>query len=486
MQTAHSRRIYDHRIRESILETGDRNLYPELEIPQSRASVAGQALATASATTIRSWVHRGLPDVATSELVAFDRVALISEIHALRQRTTLLAAVVGLLVAMLRVSKNRLDYERYSDDESKAVLLRSVAADTVGKRLASFAGPRTGKQGIAAQLGTSSLASLGFEISPLAPGRGRLRPRRPAELPAVEANAADFPGGREHAETGRERRVSPHVTAYDGSPCSADRSCGRVAIDLVSRRRSRKRLASFAGPRMARKLAWRRPRRRLYPAKPKIGIRASAPGEMLHVDVTIIRLLDGTRAYLHAAIDNYSRRILSWSLEERLGSGGTCRLLREAACQLRGGSRRTAVVTDAGCENVNADVDNLLEDEGLRRTLAQVDITFSNSMIEAFWRSLKHSWLYLHSLESIESLHRLVDFYVHQHNEVMPHAAFEGPTPDEMYFGRGDAVVVKLAATRIKARDQRIEANRVVQCGVCNSDTALPALQLQRPRSRMS
>ncbi len=151
--------------------------------------------------------------------------------------------------------------------------------------------------------------------------------------------------------------------------------------------------------------------------------RAAAPGRHL------IRLFDGTRAFLHAAIDNYSRRILSWSLEDHLGSGGTCRLLRDAACQLRSGSQRTTVVTDAGCENVNSDVDGLLEDEGLRRTLAQVDVTFSNSMIEAFWRSLKHSWLYLHSLESVESLRRLVDFYVRQHNEVMPHAAFEGQTP---------------------------------------------------------
>jgi len=111
MQTAQSRRTYDHRIREAILETGDRNLYAELEIPQS---------------TIRSWIHRGLPDVVTSELVACDRAALISEIHALSQRTALLAAVIGLLTAMLRVSKDRLDYERYSDGASKAVLLRAV------------------------------------------------------------------------------------------------------------------------------------------------------------------------------------------------------------------------------------------------------------------------------------------------------------------------------------------------------------------------
>jgi hypothetical protein len=111
MQTAQSRRIYDHRVREAILETGDRNLYPELQIPQS---------------TIRSWVHRGLPDVVTSELVACDRATLTSEIHALRQRTALLAAVVGLLAAMLRVSKGRLDYERYFDGAAKTVLLRAV------------------------------------------------------------------------------------------------------------------------------------------------------------------------------------------------------------------------------------------------------------------------------------------------------------------------------------------------------------------------
>ena len=73
-----------------------------------------------------------------------------------------------------------------------------------------------------------------------------------------------------------------------------------------------------------------------------------------------------------------------------------------------------------------------------------------------------------------------------KHNEAMPHAAFEAQTPDEMDFGRGDAGVVKLAATRIKARDQRIEANRVAQCDVCNSDISSSALQLHRPRSKMS
>jgi len=77
--------------------------------------------------------------------------------------------------------------------------------------------------------------------------------------------------------------------------------------------------------------------------------------------------------------------------------------------------------------------------------LAQVEVTFSNSMIEAFWRSLKHSWIYLHSLDTAAALRRLVEFYVTAHNEVMPHSAFDGQTPDEMYFGTGGAVTINLA-----------------------------------------
>jgi hypothetical protein len=45
---------------------------------------------------------------------------------------------------------------------------------------------------------------------------------------------------------------------------------------------------------------------------------------------------------------------------------------------------------------------------------------------------LKHAWLYLHTLDSFTALQRLIEFYVAAHNEVMPHSAFGGQTPDEM------------------------------------------------------
>jgi transposase InsO family protein len=118
-------------------------------------------------------------------------------------------------------------------------------------------------------------------------------------------------------------------------------------------------------------------------------------------------------------------RILSWTLEERLGSGGTCHILREAVVQLKNCPEQTIVVADSGSENVNGAVDDLLDGEELTRASAQVEITFSNSMIEAFWRSLKHGWLYLHALDSLAALRRLIEFYVKADNGRGEGGAFE-------------------------------------------------------------
>ncbi len=202
----------------------------------------------------------------------------------------------------------------------------------------------------------------------------------------------------------------------------------------------------------------------MYPEKPKTGIRATHPNEYWHIDVTVIRFLNGTKAYLHAVIDNFSRRILSWRLSERLDPTTTCEILTEAGKNL---DLTPTVVADSGVENVNGQVDQLITDGLLHRVLAQVEVSFSNSMIEAFWRSLRHQWLYLHSLDSFMQRGSLIDFYVEEHNTQMPHHAFVGPTPDEVYFDQADRVRDRLKAARRQARRARMEANRGESCRVC-------------------
>ena len=127
------------------------------------------------------------------------------------------------------------------------------------------------------------------------------------------------------------------------------------------------------------------------------------------------------------------------------------------------------VMADSGVENVNAAVDAILLTERLHRVLAQVEVTESNSMIEAWWRSLKHQWLYLNSLDTIEHLRSLVAFFVEEHNTKMPHAAFRGHTPDEVYFGTAPNLPTELADSRNKARGARLASNRNASCGRCTT-----------------
>jgi hypothetical protein len=86
-------------------------------------------------------------------------------------------------------------------------------------------------------------------------------------------------------------------------------------------------------------------------------------------------------------------------------------------------------------------------------------------MIEALWRSMKHGWLFLHQLDTFAALEKLIAFYAEQPNSVVPHSAFAGQTPDEMYFGRGDQVPVVLAAGRACAREARMKSNRELSRG---------------------
>ena len=129
-------------------------------------------------------------------------------------------------------------------------------------------------------------------------------------------------------------------------------------------------------------------------------------------------------------------------------------------------------MADAGVENVNAEVDHLIKTGVLRRLLAFTELRFSNSMTEAWWRSLKHQWLYLHSLRNVTTIRRLVTFYVYEHNHVLPHSALRGQTPDEMYFGTGEAVPRDLTARAVAARQARMKANRSVSCTECPSVNA--------------
>ena len=131
--------------------------------------------------------------------------------------------------------------------------------------------------------------------------------------------------------------------------------------------------------------------------------------------------------------------------------------------------KKPTLLVDAGVENFNSAVDELVDSGLLQRLLAQTDISFSNSLIESWWRALKHQWLYLNTLDTLSRLEKLVAFYVDEHNTRLPHSAFRGQTPNEMYFGTGDRIPVELEAAKKVARQSRMKLNLSTSCQECRA-----------------
>lgn len=135
---------------------------------------------------------------------------------------------------------------------------------------------------------------------------------------------------------------------------------------------------------LIRERGWRRPRRRVHPSRPKIGVRTTRPNEVWHIDTTIFRLLNGHKVYVQAIIDNFSRRILAWSINAKLEPAASAVLLVQAHQNIVSGESYPTLMVDAGIENLNSAVDALVKDKLLDRLVAQTEIKYSNSMIEVF------------------------------------------------------------------------------------------------------
>ena len=411
------RQSYDHRIRDAIVESGDIALFPQLRIPDS---------------TRRSWLRRGSRTVITASRARSEGGELQTRIAELERQTAILRAVLRLFVALVRTAGISLANIRVPSAVDKSRVMRAVDA----------AEPIIGRR--------SALRVLGLR-------QARFRSWAALATKCELEDAPPCPRSVPARLTFEER-----ITIRDMVESEEYKHLSLRSLAILAQRLGLVYASYETWCRLTRLNRWRRPRRRLYPAKPKIGIRAKAAGELLHIDVTVIRLLDGTRTYLHAIVDNFSRRILAWSLQPKLRAETTRRLLREALRAVSASGPVVQVMTDGGSENVC--VGELPE---LEHIIAQIDVTESNSIVEALWHQLRNRWVYLHTVDTFSTLERLIVKYFNDHNTLIPRAELGGRTPDEAFFGREEDLRVRLRERHRLARAMRVAKNQQRRCGAC-------------------
>ena len=168
----------------------------------------------------------------------------------------MLATVMRLLLALVRVSGCRLTAERLPEGKSKAEVLAAVAAAKKTLPLKSV------------------LRILGLSPS-------RYHAWRRLETACQLGDRPSCPKTHPGQLTAQEvATIKEMVTSTEY------RHMATSTLAVYAQRVGRVFASASTWIRLVRAHGWRRPRARVYPAKPKVGIRAKKPNEIWHLDVS--------------------------------------------------------------------------------------------------------------------------------------------------------------------------------------------------------
>jgi putative transposase len=214
--------------------------------------------------------------------MAQDRQQLLAAIAKLEQQKRILAAVVRVLHALLRTSGFTLAGERLPEGSAKAGILGPITTARPFLPLAVI-----------------------LRIVHLEPGRYHAWNSRAAALAYGLDDRSSCP------RTSPSRLTPTEVADIKDMVLAPEkRHMSLRTLALHAQRIGKVFAWATTWAKLVRERRWRRPRQRIHPPKPTVGVRTSPSNEIWHVDTMLINLLDGTKAYLQAVIDTFLARFL--------------------------------------------------------------------------------------------------------------------------------------------------------------------------------
>lgn len=425
MTVARQYRRYDPRLRNLVAVTGDIDRFRVYDIPRS---------------TLREWIKNGPQEFFSLPELAMSSSELIDENLKLKLKLAAIHAEQILVLKTIKIFGFQIQYMRLPSAESKSEILAAInnAMQVISLRCCLDA------IGLSAQ---RYFHWLKRQVHCQLNDQSSCPRLSPTQMTVHE-----------------RRKIQDLYTSKEFAHYSIK------SLSWLGKRTGEIIASASTWSRVIRELGLKRNRIRIYPEKPKIGIRASAPGQIWHLDLTILRLEDGTRAFVQAVIDNFSRYVLAWNVSLDYGGLHTKDLLLKAIAKAQslGLHMIPEVFVDSGTENLNSYVDELVASERIRRIVAQIDIEFSNSMVEMLFQRLKHRHLFTIALTHFEILKKGVNFYFTESNTKIPHSALKGATPEEVITGKWNAESLSVIKVQVvAARNARVEYNLGGRCVPC-------------------
>lgn len=170
---------------------------------------------------------------------------------------------------------------------------------------------------------------------------------------------------------------------------------------------------------------------KIYPYRLR-GLAIDKVNKVWSIDITYLRMQHGWM-YLVAIVDWYSRRVISWEVDQTMSSGFVIKCVSKAIS--RHGIPEI-INSDQGSQFTSDDYISLLKDNGITISMDGKGRATDNNRIERFWRSLKQQCIYLNEIDSPFTMRRLIAEYEDYYNNRRPHQSLQGRTPEMVFSGQ--------------------------------------------------
>jgi len=126
--------------------------------------------------------------------------------------------------------------------------------------------------------------------------------------------------------------------------------------------------------------------------------------------------------------------ILGYQIKPSANGTAIKQLVQTASLEYK--PNKVQLLSDGGSENVNNTVANFTETNHIKHLIAQKDVAFSNSMIEAINKIIKHQFLHPKEIPDGKHLTHVLEQIIPVYNNIRPQMSLGGNTPNETFQGK--------------------------------------------------
>jgi len=186
--------------------------------------------------------------------------------------------------------------------------------------------------------------------------------------------------------------------------------------------------------------------------------KTTAINQMWQTDFTYIKVLGWGWMYLSTILDDFSRYVVAWKLCTTMKAGDvtdTLELALEASgCDRVAVRHRPRLLSDNGASYLAADLADWLDDNGMDHVRGAPYHPQTQGKIERWHQTLKNRILlenYFLPGDLAASIERFVAHYNHHRY----HESLGNLTPADVYFGRGQTILIDRERIKRKTIEQR-------------------------------